>query len=72
MLVLTRKLQETVVVGGDMSRPTLSITVIEITGGKVRLGFKADPAVHVQRLEVWQRLHACDRSASGAGPPAAD
>ncbi len=74
MLVLTRKLQETIVVGGDMSQPMLSITVVEIDGGKVRLGFQADPAVRVQRLEVWQRLHGNGQPiarASGAGPPAA-
>jgi len=57
MLVLTRKLQESVVVGtADMSQPMLSITVVEIAGGKVRLGFKADSAVQVHRLEVWQRI----------------
>jgi carbon storage regulator len=58
MLVLTRKLQESVVVGSaDASQPMLSITVVEIAGGKVRLGFQADSAVQVHRWEVWQRIH---------------
>jgi carbon storage regulator CsrA len=62
MLVLTRKLEESVVVGdGEMPRPMLTITVLEITGGKVRLGFQADPAVHVHRMEVWRRIEASAR-----------
>ncbi len=73
MLVLTRKRQESVVVGGvDMSQPLLSITVVEIAGGKVRLGFQADSAVHVQRWEVWRRIQRNARPASptpGPGPP---
>jgi carbon storage regulator CsrA len=75
MLVLTRKSQETVVVGVDMSQPLLRITVVEIAGGKVRLGFQADTAVCVQRLEVWNRLRANGQPAvptSGSDPPGAD
>lgn len=75
MLVLTRKLQESVVIAsGDLSQPMLSITVIEIAGGKVRLGFQADLAVQVHRLEVWQRLHGNGQSvtpALGPEPPGA-
>jgi carbon storage regulator len=59
MLVLTRKLKESVVVGGDeMPEPMLTITVLDITGGKVRLGFQADSAVQVHRMEVWRRIEA--------------
>jgi len=56
-----------------MSQPMLSITVVEIAGGKVRLGFQADTAVQVHRLEVWQRLQVKDGSipaTPGPGPPA--
>jgi carbon storage regulator CsrA len=57
MLVLTRKLQESVVVGGAaMPQPMLTITVLDIAGGKVRLGFQAESSVLVHRMEVWQRL----------------
>ncbi len=74
MLVLTRKPQESVVVGGvDMSQPLLSITVVEIAGGKVRLGFQADSAVHVQRWEVWQRMQGNARPTSPTpGPEPSD
>jgi carbon storage regulator CsrA len=75
-LVFTRKLQEWVVVGGaDEARPMLSITVLEIAGGKVRLGFQADSAVQIHRQEVWLRIQGNARTAKpavGRGPPGSD
>jgi carbon storage regulator CsrA len=63
MLVLTRKAEEVVVIGGpDPCRPMLTITVLGIEGGKVRLGFQADAAVPVHRWEVWQRIQAEGRA----------
>jgi carbon storage regulator CsrA len=62
MLVLTRKNRETVVIGGsDTSQPLLTITVLEIAPGRVRLGFQADALVPIHREEVWQRLRADSR-----------
>lgn len=59
MLVLSRKCQEAVVVAGaDGVRVLLKVTVLEIEGGKVRLGFEADKGVPVHRLEVWERMRA--------------
>lgn len=59
MLILTRKLQESVVVGGaDRFERLLKVTVLEIKKGKVRLGFEADTNVPVHRLEVWERILA--------------
>jgi carbon storage regulator CsrA len=71
MLVLTRKAQESVVVGGsDTLRPLLTITVLEIAGQRVRLGFEADGAVPVHRWEVWQRIHVRgERTGPGPAPP---
>jgi len=58
MLVLTRKNQESVVVGGtDRFQRTLKVTVLAIQNGKVRLGFDVDADVPVHRLEVWERIH---------------
>jgi carbon storage regulator len=59
MLVLTRKCQEVVVVGGaDGLNVMLKVTVLGIENGKVRLGFEAPEDVPVHRLEVWERIHA--------------
>ena len=59
MLVLTRKCQEVVVVGGaDGFNVLLKVTVLGIENGKVRLGFEAAENVPVHRLEVWERIRA--------------
>lgn len=75
MLVLTRKSLEAVVVGGSEGfERLLKVTVLEITPGKVRLGFDVAKEVPVHRLEVWERIHADDepkKLADSRGPPAA-
>ena len=73
MLVLSRKTQESVVVGGsDCFERMIKITVLDIRGGKVRLGIEADEDVTVHRSEVWERIVASDllpgKTASLAAP----
>jgi carbon storage regulator len=73
MLVLSRKCQESVVVGGSNGfEPMLTVTVIEIRGGTVRLGFEVAREVPVHRREVWERICANDRldGTPGVGPAA--
>ncbi|MEQ8789331.1 MAG: carbon storage regulator [Pirellulaceae bacterium] len=71
MLVLSRKCQESVVVGGrgGMNR-LMKVTVLQIGAGKVALGFEVDADIPVHRLEVWERIRVrgemIDR---GNGPP---
>jgi carbon storage regulator len=61
MLVLSRKTEESVVVG-DHKRfePILKVTVLEINGKSVSLGFEAGQDVPVHRWEVWERIRAGD------------
>ena len=47
MLVLTRKVGEVIVIGDD-----IRITVVDIRGGKVRLGIVAPEDVIVDRQEI--------------------
>jgi carbon storage regulator CsrA len=62
MLVLSRRSQESVLVGGsDGFEPILKVTVLEIRDGRVRLGFEVDADVPVHRLEVWERIYSNDR-----------
>ena len=69
MLVLSRRSQESVVVGGsDGFERMLQVTVLDIQHGKVRLGFEVDADVPVHRLEVWERI--CVNG--GPNSPAAD
>lgn len=57
MLVLSRKCDESVVLGGSSGSAHLArITVLEISGGSVRLGFEADKEIPVYREEVWERI----------------
>ena len=63
MLVLTRKSQQSVVVGAPgRFEQVLRVTVLEITGTVVKLGFEVDPDVPVHRSEVWERIVAEDRA----------
>ena len=66
MLVLTRKNRESVVIGGnDEMQIMLEITVLEIEGGRVRLGFEADARMPIHRREVWDRI--CNGNGNGNG-----
>lgn len=51
MLVLSRKVNEEIIIGDNVS-----ITVVEIRGGKVRLGIKAPKEVTVHRKEVADQI----------------
>lgn len=58
MLVLTRKNRESVVIGRPEDlEVVLEITVLEIEGGRVRLGFTADTKMPIHRREVWDRIN---------------
>jgi carbon storage regulator CsrA len=72
MLVFSRKTQESVVVGGSEGfERMLKVTVLDIRGGKVRLGFEVDDDVPVHRWEVWEQIRAAERPDTPAGGPAA-
>jgi carbon storage regulator len=47
MLVLTRRVGEEVLIGGDVR-----VTVVAVRGKQVRLGVTAPPSVPVARLEL--------------------
>jgi carbon storage regulator len=47
MLVLSRKPSESVVIDGD-----IRVTVVKISGNKVRLGIEAPPDVAIKRSEL--------------------
>jgi carbon storage regulator len=66
MLVLTRKNRESVVIGRPEDLEiALEITILEIEGGRVRLGFQADTKMPIHRREVWDRI--CNGNGNGNG-----
>ena len=59
MLVLSRKNREAVMVGGGGGFPgLLKVTVLEVSGSRVKLGFELDAGIPVNRLEIWERMSA--------------
>ena len=49
MLVLTRRINETIKIGDD-----IEIMVVEVRGDRVRLGFTAPPEVGIWRTEIYE------------------
>lgn len=60
MLVLSRKKDERIVIGDN-----ISLCVVEIRGDKVRLGIEAPPEITVHRQEVYDAIQA-EQAARGA------
>lgn len=72
MLVLTRKNRESVVIGRpEDGQVMLEITVLEIEGGRVRLGFEADQRMPIHRREVWERICNGEHGSDGRAATAA-
>jgi carbon storage regulator len=72
MLVLSRKNGESVVIGDDDGiQRLLKVTVLDVRGRKVRLGFEVDASVPVHRLEVWERIRTRGRPELLTNSPAA-
>jgi carbon storage regulator len=66
VLVLTRKIGETFVVGDD-----ITVTVVDIIGGnKVRLGINAPSSVPVYREEIYELVRAENAAAAAAAADA--
>jgi carbon storage regulator len=68
VLVLTRKIGETFVVGDN-----ITVTVVDVVGGnKVRLGINAPSSIPVYREEIWLQIQEENRQAAAAGPDLLD
>jgi len=64
MLVLTRKSQESVVVGRPSGvKDMFKVTVLQIKAGHVRLGFEADKDCLIHRWEVWEQIRTREPTA---------
>jgi carbon storage regulator CsrA len=62
VLVLTRKGNESIMIGDD-----IEISVLAIMGEKVRLGIQAPRAVPIFRKEVWVEIQEGGRTLNGVG-----
>lgn len=60
MLVLSRHLDQTIIIGDD-----IKITVLGMSGNQVRIGIAAPKEISVHREEVYERIQA-EKSAEAA------
>lgn len=65
MLVLTRKLRQSIMIGDDVE-----ISVLAVTGDKVRLGISAPRTVPVFRKEIYLEMHGGETTIDEAEPSA--
>ncbi len=63
MLVLARKLHESIRIGDE-----IEVSVVEIKGDQVKLGIKAPPRITVHRQEVYEAIQRENVSAAEAEP----
>jgi carbon storage regulator len=67
MLVLSRRVGESVVVGDDVT-----ITVLEVRGDVVRIGIDAPRSVAVHRAELLEQLETINREAASPSDQAVE
>lgn len=63
MLVLSRQIDETIMIGDD-----IEVTVVDIRGDKVRLGITAPKEIAVHRKEVYEAIKRENRDAARVKP----
>lgn len=63
MLVLSRKINETILIGDD-----IEIVVVAVAGDNVRLGIRAPKDVKILRSEVYEDIQKQNKEAAVASP----
>jgi carbon storage regulator len=67
MLILTRRVGETVMIGNDVT-----VTVLGVKGNQVRIGINAPKNVAVHREEIFERIKREQQGESQGEPKSAE
>lgn len=67
MLYLTRKIGESVIINDD-----IEVTVVEVRGKSIKLGFTFPPEASVLRRELYERIQAENRAAAAGSEALAE
>lgn len=57
MLILSRKIDEEIIIGDEENPQQIKIIVVKMVGGRVYLGFDAPDNVKIDRKEIWDAKH---------------
>ena len=64
MLILTRRVGETITIGDD-----IRVTVLGVKGMQVRIGIAAPRDVEVHREEIYDKIHNPQQKQAAGGDP---
>lgn len=61
MLALSRKVNESIIIGND-----IEITVLEVKGDQIKIGISAPKSVPIYRKEIYLQIQESNKEAAGS------